>query len=62
MTILKVKFVYQVKHQQQTSLVPGRVKIVPVPVGAVHFFELVPQTDVEGKPVIEKGKVVHEVS
>jgi len=62
MTILKVKFVYQVKHQQQTSLVPGRVKIVPVPVGAVHYFELIPQTDVEGKPVIEKGRPLYEVS
>jgi len=62
MTILKVKFVYQVKHQQQTSLVPGRVKTVPVPVGAVHYFELIPQTDVEGKPVIEKGRPLYEVS
>ena len=62
MTTLKVRFVYQVKNQEQPSLVPGRVKIVSVPVGAVHYFELIPQMDAEGKPVIEKGKVVHEAS
>lgn len=62
MTTLKVKFVYQVQYREQPSLVPGRSKIVTVPVGAVHYFELIPQTDAEGKPVIEKGKVVHEAS
>lgn len=62
MTTLKVKFVYQVKHQEQPSLVPGRSKTVAVAVGAIHYFELIPQTDVEGKPVLEKGKLVYEVS
>ena len=62
MTTLKVKFVFKTEYQEQNSLLSGRSKIVTVPVGDVHYFELVPQKDAAGDPIIVKGKAVLESS